>query len=84
MATGKLKVETRTKGYQKSISVDWDPNGAILNRLLGFSDNKINSIARNEDKKELIKIRNMSHELITGKRKPSNESFLPKGFEEQT
>jgi MoaA/NifB/PqqE/SkfB family radical SAM enzyme len=83
MATGKLKVETRTKGYQKSISVDWDPNGAILTRLLGFTDNKINSIARNEDKKELIKIRNMSHELITGKRKPSNESFLPKGFEEQ-
>ena len=83
MAIGKLKVKTRTKGYQKSISVDWDPNGAILKRLLQFTDNEINSLASNGDKKELIKIRNMSHELITGKRKPSNEIFLPKGFEEQ-
>ena len=83
MIINKIKVEKRTKGYQKSLSVDWNPNGAILNRLVNLDINKINAIAREKDKTEIIKIRNISNELITGKINPCNEFFLPKGFEEQ-
>lgn len=83
ISLSKLSVKTRSKGYAAAKSnIQNKFDGYIFERLSKFTNIKIKSLSRTNDKKIINKILGTNSQNGASKDKQTDESFIPKGFEE--